>query len=219
MDEVLSTQNYNPNDTFQNTTSLPAVDSTHAWTNSNSDTTATAVAITTDVTNETTNQKNPKSEGYNSVNETLPSKEETEKWILSKFESYSLPFSLNNSISYSNIVITTSINQIYFDEYYLIIIETFESTNETRPESERKIVTKIPVADINEISSYKNSSLFFTTNKKTILIKHGLKNQTVSETASFGFKSDTETDLIDRIKKAFLNLKRFYKMPKNNETF
>lgn len=150
----------------------------------------------------------------------LKSKSETENWLLSKFNKYSLPFSITTTLPNNPYAtpIKTIINKIYFNEHYLVIIETFECTNETRPESERKIITKIPIADINEISAYQ-SSLSFDTKKETIIEKRGAETETVKKYASFGFKYDSETDLIERVKKAFINLKRFYKMPKNDEAF
>lgn len=156
--------------------------------------------------------------GQNQSN--LKSKSETENWLLSKFNKYSLPYILTTSIPnirYST-TIKTTINKIYFNTHYLVILETFEGNDETRPESERKVITKIPIADISKITEFQNSILFHT-KKKTIIEKRGEEAETVQNYSSFGFKFNSETDLIDRVNKAFINLKRFYKMPINDEAF
>lgn len=214
MNDVLSTQNYNPKDTFLNTNSLPVVDTTHAQTKNNSDTVAVAAAVTTDITNETSNKSISETQENEAVNENLPSKEETEKWILSKLNEFSEPSS-NNYYTETKPIFN-------FDEHYLIISSSFIDVNKNLEKKERINIEKIPVYDINEISNSNSYSLSFKTNKKTIIkiLDNGIRIvKSVNDYEGFSFKCDAETDLIDRISKAFFHLKKFYKMPKNKETF
>lgn len=224
MNDILSTQNHNPADTFIKTNTLPVVDSTRTQTNSNSDTTTITDTVTTNITNESSNKTIPQTEEYHSVKENLPSKEETENWLLGKLNDYTESNLLNPPNSSPPTVAWYVFSKpiFNFDKYYLIISSTIKQTNERFAKSERPIIIKIPIADINEVSNSNFYTLSFKTNRKTIIEirDNGIETvKSVDDYESFHFKCDAETDLVDRLRKAFSHLKKFYEMPKNNETF
>jgi len=224
INDVLSTQKYTQNDTFLNSQSLPAFDSNQGQINDNPVNAELTTTVVTDTTNKSSNTISINKEEDISANVSLPSKEETEKWLLSKLNDYSDSYLLNppNSSPPTVAWYLNSKPVFSFDDYYLIISSTIKQTNEKFAKSERPKIIKIPIYDIGEISNSNFYTLSLKTNKKTIIEirDNGIETiKSVDDYESFHFKCNAETDLVDRLKKAFFHLKKFYEAPKKNEVF
>lgn len=150
-----------------------------------------------------------------------PTKKETEDWILSKLRSYTPEkFSVGHKINENDILPAYFTNygnfSFSFDQYYLIVkhdyYENNGSYNSTR-------IYRIPVYDISRVYEYEKA-LWITTKTNSILTSETLKNsKTTTTVLSFEFQFSAETDLEQRIQKAFLNLKKYYNKPQSTEAF
>lgn len=147
-------------------------------------------------------------------------KEATEKWILEKLNRYNIsstskhPILDNNWTSYDGYSFS-------FNQYYLVVKYSGKAYNGYSYKNDTKYtcIEKIPIYDITSVST-SGTSLLISTNKKTIIRWcEGYKNDYVSGLFSLGFSSNSETDLEERLNKAFMHLKKFYKKPQSTETF
>jgi hypothetical protein len=133
---------------------------------------------------------------------TMPSKEETSDWILKKLKKYT-----NEKSFYFS-----------FGTYYLVILFNDEYTYNDVSKSSTQSTVMIPIADISDID-YTISSLTFITNRESIILQEHDNKTRVMKNFTIAFDTDSETDLGERIKKAFFHLKKFYQLPPNNEPF
>jgi curved DNA-binding protein CbpA len=141
--------------------------------------------------------------------EILPTKIETENWILEKLKNYTSS-TLNKRRDYRR-------NYAYeFDNYYLIIKyqEGFSDTI-TR-------LIKVPIYDIKKLE-LSNSMLTIINYGKTIINYDSeldsKGDHTVSDYFYCDFKKDAETNMAERLNSAFLHLKKFYNKPISTEAF
>lgn len=157
------------------------------------------------------------------IDNSKASKAETEKWILEKLNTntpkkYFIrnddnPYEIDGPFSRKGTGIYFMNYYYSFDNYNLII----EYEKDFLGIKKHKI--KIPIYDIGRIYDYK-STLWIGTRKETI-IDYEITENTKSVTDIFytQFNVSAETDLCERIHKAFLHLKKFYKKPQSTEAF
>ena len=146
-----------------------------------------------------------------------PNKEKTEEWILNKFKKFSEE-KFSSSYDFNSYERNY---RFYFDSNFFVI--EFKQVAYPRNGSayyDSLLIlcqTKVPVYDIKEIQCSTNG-LYINTVKSTISQMVNNKT-TVSSFCTIGFTCDSKTDLIERMNKAFLNLKKYYSKPVSNELF
>ena len=155
------------------------------------------------------------------VKNSTATKAETENWILEKLRTntpkkyYEIVGSIDGY--YPTIPSSGWYNMNYsylFDNTNLII-----EYEQERGKKTEKYRIKIPIYDIDKVYDYRGE-LWITTKKETI-IQYNLTDNTkrVQDYFSTDFNVSSETELCERIQKAFLHLKKFYKKPTSTEPF
>jgi len=152
-------------------------------------------------------------ERRNELSETV-SKEQTVNWILEKLSSYTQDTWV---ASYT----TDTFFDFSFDDYYLVITYRQEhSANTTPTYTDGKVM--IPIYDLNKVQDLA-TSINFTTESNTIMLFDDRYNNPNSKTVTnefrLIFKLNAETNLADRLNKAFMHLKTFYQKPPDKEVF
>ncbi|MEY2923197.1 MAG: hypothetical protein RL108_1823 [Bacteroidota bacterium] len=151
------------------------------------------------------------------------SKYDTETWILEKLNTITPKnYTLNTpklGSEYSLIpeyIETNYFNyNYYFDSYSLNI--TYQEQSSNGKVSVMKI--SIPIFDIDYID-IQGQFLSISTHKDSIKKFDISRNEkTVTSYFQTAYKSNQETDILVRLKQAFLHLKKFYKKPVTNEPF
>lgn len=151
------------------------------------------------------------------------SKYDTETWILEKLNTITPKnYTLNTpklGPEYSLIPEYYETNYFnynyYFDSHSLNI--TYQEQSSDGKLFGMKI--SIPIFDIDKID-LEGQFIAIRTHKDSIKKFDISRNKkTVTSTFRTAFKSDQETDIIVRLKQAFLHLKKFYKKPVTNEPF
>lgn len=159
-------------------------------------------------------------------NNNTVSKSETEQWILSKLRDYA-PVSYSVPIDKKNTYLGTAwiVKDITFsfDDYNLVINYSHAQPNRfsVKDYNESKVFYKvsIPLYAIARVFSV-DYDLGFSTNKDVIIEENLTEMKKYATSWTFvPFNSSSETDLVKRLEKAFLHLKKFYSKPKNNEPF
>jgi hypothetical protein len=150
------------------------------------------------------------------IEENMTSKVETQKWILEKLNNYSTNYTSCSSmdvISYG-----TPINCTTYSNYSFIFKGDYLEVRYTNDDRRNDLV-KIPLYDFSSILN-KYSSITIFTNESTMIEIHSDDNyKEVSSVVTIGLKTETETDLVKRLEKAFKHLSSFYSKPKSNEAF
>lgn len=166
--------------------------------------------------------KNTNNKSTNTTSESNATKYETETWILEKLRKYTPERYYDNvSSGYRYSYYGNSSGWYYqnyrfsFDSYNLVIEYEIEYSSS----SVRKYQVKIPIYDIDRVYGY-TRKLCFTTKNKT-MNKYDFKEgeNLVNDYFSTEFKLNAETDLSERLHKAFIHLKKFYKKPVSSEKF
>jgi hypothetical protein len=151
---------------------------------------------------------------------------ETEQWILSKLrgyapKSYDVPIDREHT-SYGVAWIVKDIS-FSFDTYNLVI--NYSHTQPSRfgfnNTEESKIHYKVTILiyAIKRIFSV-NNDLGFNTDGSVIIEENTTEiKKSVTSYAFVPFNASSETDLVKRLEKAFLHLKKFYTKPDNKELF
>jgi hypothetical protein len=155
-------------------------------------------------------------------------KAETENWILGKLSKYT-PNEYTVYVGYdpkwenypvSKMAYAKSQmkyrNYFYsFDSYNLIV--QYEIVFTTTSISKYKVV--IPIYDIQN-TSYYNGKLNISTNKN-VVIEYNITDNTQHASSWFSteFDSYSEPDICERMNKALIHLKKFYKKPISKELF
>lgn len=151
---------------------------------------------------------------------------ETEQWILSKLRSYA-PNSYDVPIDTKKTYLGTAwiVKDITFsfDDYNLVINYSHAQPNRFGVENynESKVFYKvsIPIYAIQQVFSVDNN-LGFGTGDNVIIeenLTEGKKSVTLMTFVPF--QASSETDLVKRLGKAFLHLKKFYTKPDSKELF
>jgi len=154
------------------------------------------------------------------------SKSDTEEWILSKLrsyapESYDVPIDRKNS--YSGTAWIVKDISFSFDDYNLEINYSHAQPNRfgVNNYNEDKVFYKvsIPLYAVTRVYSVSND-LWFSTNENVIIEENVTKaKKSTTSWTSVPFYPSSETDLVKRLEKAILHLKKFYSKPKNKEIF
>lgn len=175
-------------------------------------------------TNSTSDKKSNNSSEVE-VDDSKASKTETEEWILSKLKKYTPSnyfYTLGSGIGWH-----LSDFKFYFTNYYLVI-EYYSQTNQKeilygKPLPQDTIKVEIPMYDFDKAYRYNTfkdgEHLWITTKSATIIETTNSKTKKVTTSFSTQFNLDAETDLCERLHKAFFHLKKFYKKPVSNEPF
>ena len=146
------------------------------------------------------------------------SKSQTENWLLEKLNANTPKKSYDNMYySVSGVdSLFPSYNQNYyysFDNYSLIV------EYEQKRGKITKYKIKIPIYDIDSVYEYEGD--FWITTKKGTLVTYNLTDNTkrVGDSFRTNFDTTSETELCERLHKALIHLKKFYKKPISTEPF
>lgn len=148
------------------------------------------------------------------IEENKPSKIETQKWILEKLNNYSTNYTSCPSldaISYGSKCITYSNYSFIFNGDYLEVRYNYDNR--------RNELVKIPLYDFSSILNQYSSITIFTKENTMIETRSDDNSRKVITLVTIGLKTETETDLVKRLEKAFKHLSTFYSKPKSNEAF
>lgn len=153
------------------------------------------------------------------VDKNKASKAETEQWILSKFSEYSKQ-GRHYEKSYDLFGKTTSDS---FEDTYIYSFKSSGfaidiNSKESFSNKEERRTVLIPIYDVKGVVGAK-SLIHIVTNSETIVTTKSNQQKNVSNVIQLGFNCDAETDIANRIQKAFNHLKTFYPKQKSNEPF
>lgn len=193
------------------------------WGRENSHSTTTTIPSVYPNSSYPITSSNPKSQSTTNatkveVDDSRATKSETEEWVLEKFRKYTPSrYYYNTSIvgmpSFGSGTYLKNF-AFYFDEHNFIIEYEEEYSNRTE-----KLKQIVPIYDILEIYDY-IEKIVFTTRSETMTDFNVTDNKRKTEDYfSMKFEIKAETELCNRIHKAFLHLKKFYKRPASNEPF
>lgn len=151
------------------------------------------------------------------------SKYETETWILEKLNTITPKnYTLNTpKLGSEYSLIPEYYETNYFNYNYYFDLHSLNITYQEQSSDGKLFGMKIsiPIFDIDKID-LEGQFIAIRTHKDSIK-KFDISRNKKTVTSSFrtAFKSDQETDIIVRLKQAFLHLKKFYKKPVTNEPF
>lgn len=161
-------------------------------------------------------RKNTDTVNLKSVAADFPSKIETERWILEKLNEnaknyVSCPSS--DIIGYGNNIRCTTYKDytFLFNGDYLEVRYNYDD--------KRYELVKIPLYDFRSILNNYSSITIFTEDNTMIETHSDNNSQKVTSLITIGLNTDTETDLVKRLEKAFKHLSIFYSKPITNEVF
>ncbi|MBS1605231.1 MAG: J domain-containing protein [Bacteroidetes bacterium] len=169
------------------------------------------------------------SAGSNATADRGQSKEATTSWILDKLGRYSREtYSSSSPATYLGGGITSSGWSKYntnfrysFNDYYLVIRYQEKYTDKYETSYTDKIAM-VPVAEMEEMQNGLDQ-ITFITKRWSIIVYDSLPPtpEKTSVTAKFAieFKLEAETDIGERLNRAFMHLKQFYTVPPNKEAF
>jgi curved DNA-binding protein CbpA len=140
--------------------------------------------------NDTINDKNIVIQDTENNDFATYTKDQTEKWILDKMNSYNRAYSNYSDYEFS------------FNDGYFIVSDLEDDRNDE--------VTYIPIFDINKLTD-ETDYLSFSTNKNSIYNVRLSDNYKITKYNFFiGFQTNAETDFVEKIEEAFFHLKSIY---------
>lgn len=147
-------------------------------------------------------------------------KKETEDWLLQKLRKYTKESTISGWLIKTNYTKYTNY-KFSFDEEYLVVSYNQQYFSEGEAGELQSCTEKLPIYDFESILINNiTANIFISTKGKTVLTSYdNFSTHTVSTQVSFLFNSNAETDLQERMQKAFVNLKKFYAKPKSKEVF
>ena len=174
----------------------------------------TLVYPSSNTSNSLTKRKEEESSNSNAT------KSETENWILEKLNKYTpsryyFPplftskkfFGGTEGSYYKNF-------RFSFDRYNITVTYEVEYSNETL-----KSKQTIPIYDINRIYAIDDKIVFSSKNETMFHANLSKNKREVDDYFSFVYENNAEVDLCERLHKAFIHLKKFYKKPMSSEPF
>lgn len=148
-----------------------------------------------------------------------PSLVDTKNWILSKLNSYTMSYkniTVSNDITFQKHEEFYNFSYSINDQYLIIDYEESEfmfiSTRGSEAPKYSNYSVKIPLNDFNkvELTLIRNTLRLRTANPSIININNGTKEKEIVSNVTIGFNLDAESDILDRLNKAFKTLKSYY---------
>jgi len=150
-------------------------------------------------------------------------KDETQNWILDKFNKYSKEntnriseFGGTASLSNSTWITYFNYRFEFIGDYFKV---TYDYARSQYQDTVKNEITKILIFDFKKLYSKYGEISIFNNDNTIIDLDPKTEAQRVSSVFSIGFNTDAETDLPQRIEKAFIHLKQFYSKPISTEPF